>query len=133
MVTHDGENIECMMWNTETPISKLELGVIVQYECFVIEEAQFFANLKNLCYSLLFFHKKNILVVGLDGCAEQKKFGEILDVIPFSTSVIKLTALCCFCKDGTLAPYTKKLGTRSEEQVDVGGAEKYVAVCLRHL
>ena len=82
--------------------------------------------------------RKNILVVGLDGCAQQKKFGEILDVIPLATSVTKLTALCSVCCDGTPAPFTKKVklnwgGEECSLQVDVGGAEKYVAVCLRHL
>jgi thymidine kinase len=130
VVTHNNEKIPCTMWHVKTPLSDI---ADINYDCFVVEEAQFFTHLHYFCQYLLFQEHKHILVVGLDGCAQQKKFGEIVDIIPMATSVTKLTALCCDCKDGTPAPYTKKLEWGGEEQVDVGGAEKYVAVCLRHL
>jgi thymidine kinase len=117
-----------MVWNTTTPLCQLQE---LNYDCYVIEEAQFFNHLHHFCQELL-KRKKHILVVGLDGCAQQKKFGEILDIIPLATTVVKLNALCSVCCDGTPAPYTKKL-IQSVEQVDVGGSEKYIAVCLRHL
>jgi thymidine kinase len=130
IVTHNNEKIPCMMWD----VKKALCGILdIKYDCFVVEEAQFFSHLQHFCSYLLLVEKKHILVVGLDGCAQQKKFGEILDVIPISTSVTKLSALCSECKDGTPAPYTKKLEEPGDVQVDVGGAEKYVAVCLRHL
>lgn len=132
MVTHDQDKAQCMMWNTKNPLCEFSVLLIESYDCFVLEEAQFFLHLHHFCYELL-SRKKNILVVGLDGCAQQKKFGEILDIIPLSTSITKLTALCSVCKDGTPAPYTKKLIEWGGEQVDVGGADKYIAVCLRHL
>jgi len=130
VVTHNNEKIPCMMWNVNDPLCGIS---DINYDCFVIEEAQFFRNLEDFCNDLLISKRKHILVVGLDGCAQQKKFGEILDIIPISTCVTKLSALCCECKDGTPASYTKKLEEFGDIQVDVGGAEKYVAVCLRHL
>lgn len=134
LVTHDKEKVPCMMWKTSTPLCEIS---DTDYDCFVVEEGQFFAHLRHFCHELVFHKKKNVLVVGLDGCAQQKKFGEILDIIPMATSVTKLTALCCVCRDGTPAPFTKKLEWGGEfvpeAQVDVGGAEKYLAVCLRHL
>lgn len=129
IVTHNNETIPCMMWDIKKPLCEIS---DINYDCFVVEEAQFFNHLHHFCYHLLIVKHKHILVVGLDGCAQQNKFGEILDIIPLATSVRKLTALCCQCKDGTPAPYTKKL-EEGGTQVDVGGAEKYVAVCLRHL
>ena len=134
MVTHDQDKAECMTWKTQKPLCDLQLGVLEMYDCIVLEEAQFFEHLLHFCYELLFNHKKHILVVGLDGCANQRKFGDILDLIPYATSVTKLTAFCSVCKNGTPAPYTRKLEKDwGGEQVDVGGAEKYIAVCLRHL
>ena len=130
VVTHNNERIPCTMWNVKDPLCGISM---INYDCFVVEEAQFFTHLQHFCSHLLFEKAKHILVVGLDGCAQQKKFGEILDLIPMATSVKKLTALCSECKDGTPAAYTKKLKERGDIQVDVGGAEKYVAVCLRHL
>jgi thymidine kinase len=130
VVTHNNEKIPCMMWNVKDPLCGIS---DINYECFVVEEAQFFSHLHHFCSHLLLNKHKHILVVGLDGCAQQKKFGEILDVIPIATSVTKLSALCSVCNDGTPAPYTTKLEEPGDIQVDVGGAEKYVAVCLRHL
>jgi len=129
VVTHNEERIPCNVWDIKNPLCMLS---DLNYDCFVIEEAQFFNHLTHLCSHLLFTEKKHILVVGLDGDAQQKKFGEILDLIPLATSVIKLTALCCECKDGTPGTYTKRLNN-GDMQVDVGGAEKYAAVCLNHL
>ena len=129
LVTHDKEKVQCMMWKTSVPICQIS---DMNYDCFVVEEAQFFKDLYHFCEYLVFHENKHVLVVGLDGCAQQKKFGEILDVIPMATSVTKLTALCSECRDGTLAPFTRKMEWGGE-QVDVGGAEKYVAVCLKHL
>ena len=130
VVTHNNEKIPCMMWNVKDPLCGIS---DIKYDCFVVEEAQFFNHLQHFCSHLLLNEHKHILVVGLDGCAKQKKFGEILDIIPMATSLTKLTALCSECKNGTPAPYTKKLENHNYAQVDVGGAEKYVAVCLRHL
>jgi thymidine kinase len=129
VVTHNEERIPCNVWDIKNPLCMLS---DLNYDCFVIEEAQFFSHLTHLCSHLLFSEKKHILVVGLDGDAQQKKFGEILDLIPLATSVTKLTALCCECKDGTAGAYTKRLNS-GDMQVDVGGAEKYAAVCLNHL
>lgn len=128
MVTHDNERLSCVVWDTRDMLCSF---TDFNYDCYVIEEAQFFQGLKHFC-EILLKHSKNILVVGLDGCAKQNKFGEILDIIPLCSSVKKLNALCFLCKDGTLAPYTKS-NKIPECQIDVGGAEKYVAVCLRHL
>ena len=127
--THDDECLPCKVWDTRKPLCEM---TELSYDCYVIEEAQFFTHLRHFCEHMLRELHKDILVVGLDGCAQQKTFGEICDVIPLATTVQKRNALCSVCRDGTLAPYTKKLGTM-KEQVDVGGAEKYVAVCLRHL
>jgi thymidine kinase len=77
-------------------------------------------------------YKKDVLIIGLDGDAHQKPFGEVLDCVPWAYNVSKLCALCNPCCDGTEAPYTKKL-KNDDQQVDVGGAEKYQAVCLKHL
>ena len=128
LVTHNNEKYPCLVWDIKERLNNYD---DMTHDCYVIEEAHFFEGLYRLCYKLL-FKGKDVLVVGLDGCSSQFKFGEILNVIPLANSVTKLNALCFRCKDGTLAPYSRRL-TNTTSQVEVGGADKYIAVCLEHL
>jgi len=130
LITHNNERIPCITWPVD---QELDLTHEMRnVDCIVFEEAQFFRGLSKVVTYVLRAYKKDILVVGLDGDARQEKFGEILDCLPWATSVKKLNALCIVCKDGTLAPYSKKT-IDNPQQVEVGGSEKYVAVCLKHL
>jgi thymidine kinase len=129
IVTHDKESVPCINWDTSTPlvIDNRVLG----NRCIVIEEAQFFKGLRPFIEELLKL-RSDILVVGLNGDCFQKPFGEILDCIPLATSVLKLSALCSVCRDGTIASYTIRT-TNQDQQVMVGGSESYISVCNRHL
>lgn len=130
IISHDKEKIPCIMWDVSHELSATRH--MLQADCIVIEEAQFFKGLRTMVTYLMKNHRKNILLVGLDGDSSQCAFGEVLECIPYATTVTKLNALCAECKNGTLAPYTKKL-VYDGLQVDVGGSEKYAAVCLEHL
>lgn len=132
IVTHNYEKASCMVWNTSDALNPTILDVR-QADCIVLEEAQFFKGLKNFVMYALEAYKKNILIVGLDGDASQYPFGEVLNCIPWATQVTKLCALCKHCKDGTLAPFTRKIYDETSQQVDVGGSDKYESVCLKHL
>ena len=104
---------------------------IMEYDVIVIDEGQFFPDLKQ--YVLLWVDKygKDVIVGGLDGDSEKKPFGQILDLIPYSDKCKKLSALCKDCNDGTLAIFTRR-NIKYEEQVKVGGSESYSAVCRKH-
>lgn len=130
LVTHDQERTPCKFWRTVSPLTLID--EMRQADCIVFEEAQFFRGLRNVIMYLLRAYKKNVLIVGLDGDAHQKPFGEILDCIPWANKVTKLCALCKTCNDGTESPFTKKI-QKDDQQVDVGGSEKYESVCLKHL
>lgn len=133
IVTHDQERIQCILWDVNEPISPSR--VILDADCIVIEEGQFFKGLYNCVNYLLKGHGKNILIVGLDGDANQKVFEEMLHCIPLADKVTKRLALCRRCGDGTEAPFTRytEYANRSGLQIDVGGSNKYEAVCLKHL
>jgi thymidine kinase len=130
LITHDQERTPCISWPVNQELSLTEQ--MRTADCIVFEEAQFFRGLSNVATYILRAYKKNILIVGLDGDARQERFGEILDCIPWATSVKKLNALCSACKNGTLGPYSKKIND-NPQQIEVGGSEKYAAVCLKHL
>lgn len=107
----------------------------------VIDEAQFFRGcLYDFVQAAVDTYGKHVTVVGLDGDAHRKPFGDILMLIPLADSVTKLTAVCRRCGDGTAAIFTRRLSVtektgepgESAAQVQVGGAEQYESVCRRH-
>ena len=132
IVTHDKEQAPCMVWDVKKFLDP-SIEAIQEHDCIVLEEAQFFRGITTFVPHIVSVLKKDVLVVGLDGDAQQVWFGEILNCIPWATKVTKLCALCKYCKDGTLAPFTKKLQGDITKQIDVGSENKYVSVCLKHL
>jgi thymidine kinase len=97
----------------------------------VVDEAQFFVGcLVPFCQAAV-AAGKHVVVVGLDGDANQKPFGDVLQLIPHADSVEKKTALCRHCGDGTPAIFTRALRSQAD-QVAVGGADMYEPVCRRH-
>ena len=94
-----------------------------------IEEAQFFNNLYEFVNKHLI--NKSFVIAGLDGDFKRNPFGDILKLIPLADKVKKLNALCKFCKDGTEAPFTKRLIVSDEIKL-VGGSDSYASVCRKH-
>jgi thymidine kinase len=92
----------------------------------LINEGQFFEDLFEIVIDML-KNKKQIYICGLDGDFERKKFGQILDLIPFCDKVNKLTSLCSICKNGTPAIFSLRL--TNETQQTVIGSENYLPVC----
>jgi thymidine kinase len=131
LITHDKEQTPCMLWDMHLDLNPA-IPEIRNADCIVIEEAQFMSGLVTFVSYVLQAYKKDILLVGLDGDARQLRFGCLLDCIPWATKVTKLCAFCSRCRDGTLAPFTRKI-TNDDTLIDVGGSEKYESVCLKHL
>jgi thymidine kinase len=114
-----------------------------KFDVIGIDEAQFFTGLYDFVKILVEDKKKRVLVTGLDGDSNRKKWGEILDLIPLSDSAEKLSATCEYCLqelkqinfkgnvDTIKAPFTKRL-VESKEQKFVGGKNEYVPVCRYH-
>ena len=111
-------------------MSLLDRPEFILSEVIGIDEAQFFDDLYEFIITIEPL-QKIIIVAGLDGDFKREPFGEILSLIPYSNKVTKLNALCKFCKNGTEAPFTKRL-SRSTKQHLVGGEEEYASVCRFH-
>jgi thymidine kinase len=131
IISHDKYSIDCMMIDRFTPkLSKK----IEDYDVILINEGQFFPNLRmnvqHWCDEL----KKIVVVSGLDGDFMRGKFGEIVELISDCDDHIKLKAYCSMCKDGTDAVFTWKIKDRSDDcivVVDIG-TDKYVPLCRKH-
>jgi len=124
--THDKVMIPCI--KTDTMTSVLENSEVKDAQVIIINEGQFFGDLYDIVVSLLTSGKK-IYVGGLDGDFERKKFGQILDLIPLSDKVTKLSSLCSICKDGTPGIFSKRITSETEQTVV--GSDNYIPVCRR--
>jgi thymidine kinase len=116
---------------------------VTKYTIVGIDECNFFEDLVPMV-SKWISQGKHIIASGLDGDYQMKKFGSISDLLPIADSFIKLKAICSCCltehqKNGGLvtpfttvpAPFTKRISS-SSSVIEIGGADKYVAVCRRH-
>lgn len=131
VVSHDKNSIKCLM--VESCDSELDKTVEL-YDVILINEAQFFSDLAPTVRRWVDSLKKIVIVSGLDGNYMRGKFGDILDLVCDSDDVVKLTALCSICKDGTPAIFTWKLFDNpvdGDVLIDVG-TDKYVPLCRKH-
>jgi thymidine kinase len=97
----------------------------------IIDEAQFFPDLYEFILLAVDKFGKDIILFGLDGDADRKPFGQLLDCIPLADEIIKLKAFCKVCADGTDAIFTYCIAKKSE-QVCIGGSETYMPLCRKH-
>jgi thymidine kinase len=131
VVNHDKMSVPCLHWSSL--IDHLDDKEYLEAKIIIIEEAQFFPRLREFVVHAVDIDKKNIIVVGLDGDADRKAFGEILDLVPLADTIEKVRAFCADCRDGTeaLFSYCKKADEK-HGQVCVGGADVYMPLCRNH-
>jgi thymidine kinase len=118
--------------NCET-VEKLEMlnTIINDYDLIVIDEGQFFSDLKENVIKWVEINKKDVIVGGLDGDFKRNPIGQILDLIPYSSKCNKLNSLCKMCGDGTWAYFTHRF-SNNNQQIMIGGNEMYAALCRKH-
>jgi len=98
----------------------------------IIEEAQFFPDLYDFVLRAVETDGKEVVVVGLDGDSDRRPFGRFLELVPLADEVVRLTALCKRCCDGTAALFSALISGKKVGQVHVGGANMYEPMCRRH-
>ena len=133
ITSHDNIKIPCIAMSSLSTIFDFNSDFnISKIKYIFINEGQFFPDLFDIIKQLLFNYKIIIYICGLDGDYKQEPFHtcKILDLITLSTSVIKLNAICSYCKNK--APLTKRI-INSNDVFLIGGAESYQPVCFKHL
>ena len=125
---------------------------IVEYDVIGIDEAQFFDDLISFVDNIKLSgdvqvsdiisvernpESKNIylIVSGLNGDYEMKKFGHVVDLICKSDKITMLTAKCTECYringEHVEARFTKRI-VKENGQILVGGSSEYIPVCKKH-
>ncbi len=122
ITTHEGRTLHSLRISRLNNI--LKHGLQVSHDVFLIDEAQFFPDLKSIVWLLVNFYKKIVFVAGLSGDFEMKPFGQIHELIAICDEVEKLTATCT-C--GGTAHFTHRLGTEKGQLVI--GNSNYIPVC----
>lgn len=131
IATHNNIKIPCLRSDSIIKLldsSNEHFNKIVNASVILINESQFFPDLYDGVKILLVMGKQ-IHVSGLDGDFKRQKFGQILDLIPLSDSVVKLKSLCGMCKNGTPGIFSKRI--INETNQTMVGSEHYIPVCRK--
>jgi thymidine kinase len=103
------------------------------YDIIMIDEAHFFDDIIKFTKKLL-DNKKHVIIATLIADFKGNKFGKVLDLIPICDELTRLESYCIECskqKKINKAIYSKRI-TKNKESIDIGGSDKYVAVCREH-
>jgi thymidine kinase len=136
IVNHDKQMMPAVATDKLMPL--LESQSYKESRLVVVEEAQFFSDLVPFIEAVVDKGGKHAVVVGLDGDADRRPFGRVLDLVPMADRVTKLTAMCKYCGDGTPAIFTFAHNPATEAAIaggsviNVGSDEKYVPLCRKH-
>ena len=123
--THDKLMIPCI--NTNNICDALTPSVIQNHSVFLINEGQFFTDLYESVISLVETHHKIVHVCGLDGDFKRAEFGQLLKLIPMCDNIVKKTAICSRCEDGTKGLFSHRIG--NETSIKIIGSSGYMSVC----
>ena len=141
VISHDGDRSEeAQMVETLASVdAEVRSGT---YHVVAIDEGQFFPDLFDYVSRWADECDVHVIVAGLDGTFQREPFGHMLCLIPHAEEVLRLTALCAVCRDGTKAIYSKKRVPMTEVHItleeddgtviQVGSDDLYLPVCRRH-
>lgn len=135
--THDSKVFPALMIKRLSEL-KTNSSFKIKYDyadIILIDEGQFFEDLHDFIRDHLtcFFSKKMFIVAGLASDYKMQPIGDIIRLVPMADEIIKLTAYCVYCKDGTPASFTKKeTGVNEDSNILVGAKELYSPVCRLH-
>jgi thymidine kinase len=129
VVTHDKRKVPCI--SVQNLFYEEVMDRIGAYQVIIVDEAQFFDRLVPFVEHVVDTLGKNLYLVGLDGDSNRRRFGELLDCIPLADRVEKISAFCHRCSDGTPGLFSYRRKGPGDQQVIVGGPERYQSLCRK--
>jgi thymidine kinase len=129
--SHDSEQESAWMVGQLAEVDQLVRSG--EYQAVAVDEGQFFPDLFEYVTAWADQCPVNVVVAGLDGTSQREPFGDMLRLVPHAEEVMRLSALCSRCRDGTKAIYSRRIleGTGSTT-ILVGATESYEPVCRKH-
>jgi len=127
VTTHNQENFQAKVISAVRPdkhLTELESFPIVAFD-----EIQFYSN--RILYVVHQLLKKGVLVIvnGLKTDARRSLFGMTHYLLAEADDIVHLKAICNECNTIDVATRTKRLDHTNGPAVEIGGAEKFYAVC----
>lgn len=96
----------------------------------IIDEGQFFANIKGPILKMVETDNKLVIIGGLLLDTKRCPFGELINIIPFADKHEQKFSKCYYCNN------MKGLFTMRKfefiKPIDVGSSDKYMTVCRKH-
>ena len=141
--THDKQMIHCYMLNNLKDAYKRDsykdkdgkeqplLDVFNKSDVILINEGQFFEDIYETVIEWVENNDKKVYICGLDGDSNRSLFGKLFYLIPYADEVVKLNSICACCKDGTPAPFTKRIIDKSNGAIIQIGSDEYMPVCRK--
>jgi thymidine kinase len=126
--THDRVMIPCLFTDRLCDLVSAVNADYKSADVVLINEGQFFPDLYASVLSMIEVSKKTVHVCGLDGDFRREKFGEILDLLPISDSITKLTSKCA---NGCSFPALFSHRISNEKEKVLIGSDIYLPLC-RH-
>jgi thymidine kinase len=123
IVSHRGDEY-CKVPIIETELLS-EASIPSNADVIGIDEAQFYSDAPEIIEKWA-RDGKHVIIAALDTTWQMKPFGRVHEIAGIADKVTKLNAVCMRC--GKDAPFTAKI-SGSNEIEEIGGEEKYIAVC----
>ena len=131
LTSHNQEKIPCYQTDSLSKFTNdiLSMKSIKNNAVILVNEGQFFTDLKeNILYWVEELNLR-VYVAGLDSDFKREKFGQINDIIPFCDQIEKLYSFCSKCQNGTRAIFSHRL-TNEQSQVVIG-SDNYLPLCRK--
>jgi len=130
VVTHWGAKIPATRINSENMHDSFQSLFQAENKTVIaVDEAFMIDGIGEMLVDL-FKRGHTVLVSSLQLSSDFTPYKEIQIMMPYATKVEVCPAVCSTC--GSDAHYTKKVGGRSDHQIEVGGSEMYQPKCFLH-
>lgn len=128
--SHDHKTSKALVINGETKETILEKILAYNADDIIFDEVQFFETdkIKDIIHILL-KKKLHVIAAGLLYDYQRKPFGATADLLGLADERLELYSICQKC--GSLARHSERTRGSKKTTIDVGAAEKYIAVCDR--
>jgi thymidine kinase len=131
--THNSSYSKTSPKITCVKVANLSEVSVFNFDYIAVDELQFFDDAFDTVLSWLNMGKY-VIVASLDGDCYRRKFGCVLDLIPYANEVTKLNAYCDICRDNykilNRAPFTARMTSDTSAEL-VGGSDLYKAMCRK--